>query len=276
MAASSVAPDRRGRCAGSPGRTIRARRFLLLAASLAAPALLAAAPLARSAAVVNGGVVRSAPSWAAGLIGDKGGLCTGVLIAPDLVLSAAHCGQRVLKGSLQAVIGQSDILDEKQGARVKITNTTFHPSEDLAVYRLARSVTQAPILISSTDIGPQSGETPFTYFGYGIQSEPHQPQKIDYLLHSTVGLLTKCRGSGAGTILEPKVCLVSQKMGAPCLGDSGGPLVNARNELTGIFIGNSGRIDGRPICAGSDWVTEPMGDKGIRDWVDQMVQSSGA
>jgi hypothetical protein len=110
--------------------------------------------------------------------------------------------------------------------------------------------------------------------GYGSQSEPGQPLKVDFLLREALGIVTPCAGSGAGRIPEPKKCLVSAKIGAPCQGDAGAPIVNLRYELTGIVIGNLGTIFGQPICDGSQWVVEPMGDQGIRDWVLQQIQKS--
>lgn len=271
----SAAMDRLERPRGWLGWALLGHRSVVLATALLVGMLLVGS-LPRSAAVVNGSPVSGAPSWAVGLVGKTSGLCSGVLIAPNLVLSAAHCRNDYLKGDISAVIGRSDLLNDRQGSMVGVVSVTGHPSEDLAVYRLARSVSQTPIPISRTHIGDGSRDIPFTFQGYGIQSEPTQPMKIDYLLHSAVGQITSCAGSGAGRIPKPKVCLTSVKIGAPCQGDSGGPIVTPGNELAGIFVGNSGAVNGQPICDGSQWITEPMGDAGINGWVSAAIRQSAA
>jgi hypothetical protein len=270
---ASVVFDRLRWRAVLPARAGRRRRLVRVVLLLAS--VLVAGPLmSRSEAVVNGQVVSNAPSWVVGLVGSTEGLCSGVLIAPALVLSAAHCQESTLKGDVTAVIGRSDLLNTSQGSLARVTGVTFHPGEDLAVYALSTAVTQAPIPISASDIGPGSGNIPFFVMGYGVQSEPGQPLKNDFLLRGVVGLVTPCAGSGRGWIPEPKKCLGSAKIGAPCLGDSGAPITNPSHELAGILVAISGIISGQPICDGSQWVVEPMGDQGVRDWVTQQIQKS--
>jgi hypothetical protein len=270
----AVTTSRPGQPPGRRTRASIARRSVVLALPLLLAALLAGSLVPRSAAVVNGSPDSPAPSWAVGLVGSVG-TCSGALIAQNLVLSASHC-QRDLQGDIHAVIGRANLLDDTSGTVVAVSSVTRHPSEDLAVYRLAQRVSQRPIPISRTHIGAASRNIPFTFHGYGIQSEPTQPMKWNYLLYSTVGLVASCAGTGISLILAPKVCLVSVKIGAPCRGDSGGPVVTPNGDLAGIFIGNLGTVAGHGVCDGSQWITEPMADAGINDWVSTAIQQSTA
>src|SRR5258708_14018552 len=62
--------------------------FQILVAALALSTALPASAMVGSAPAIEDGVGRSVVT----IIGSRGTFCSGALIAPDLVLSAAHCG----------------------------------------------------------------------------------------------------------------------------------------------------------------------------------------
>ena len=64
-------------------------------------------------------------SYSVSLKDDWGSFCGGSLIAPDVILSAAHCAG----GDYIAIIGRHD-LDTNEGDEVKISSEIVHDDYD--------------------------------------------------------------------------------------------------------------------------------------------------
>ena len=67
-------------------------------------------------------------SFAVSLADNLGSFCGASLIAPDVVLSAAHCSG----GTYRAIIGRHD-LDTNEGDEVEIKKEILHPEYDASV-----------------------------------------------------------------------------------------------------------------------------------------------
>jgi secreted trypsin-like serine protease len=239
------------------------KRPLLLLAMVASVFLVN--PFVRSAAVINGTVVDPAPSWAVALATDTSPICSGVLIAPNLVLTAGHC-----RAASQALIGRSDLQNLSTGATARVAHVIGHSTKDLAVIVLDRSVSLTPIAIGSDDpISDTMSFVPFTFYGYGRTNDlSGSTPNVDGRLRSAVGLIATC--NPAYGLSAPEFCVKSQKITSPCQGDSGGPLV-ASNHLMGIFKAVF-VPSGNPRCVGSDWRVISVPNREIKQWVDDVME----
>src|SRR4051794_5089638 len=82
-----------------PQRLVRSRPLRMALALVAALGLLVGVPVARSSAIINGNTPTTSPTWAVNLLHAEGRtafpMCSGVLIASNLVLTAEHCDEQL-------------------------------------------------------------------------------------------------------------------------------------------------------------------------------------
>lgn len=209
------------------------RGLAALAATAAGLALTAppasALPLDRH---IVGGSPASAPyPWAAALgdTGRTGSFCTGSLVAPSWVVTAAHCLDGAGDPATVTVrIGSPD--RDRGGSASPAVRLVVNPGYDrrtlhgdLALVRLRDSVPEEPVRVLID--GPAPGDVT-RLLGWGQTCPtPACDAGSNGLKQLDAGVVdpSRCRGSGIDPSTE--LCVVAGPGDGPCHGDSGGPAV---------------------------------------------------
>ncbi|EDY50566.1 serine protease [Streptomyces clavuligerus] len=238
----------------------------LLPAGLVAP-LAVPAPAAADSVVVGGRPVRTAESpWVVALSsrdrfgGTRGGqFCGGVVVAPDRVMTAAHCLSRAVLGEevrdvpdLRIISGRTE-LTGSGGVEVAVTDTWVSPqydpvtnSADLALLTLADPL-PASRVITVAPVGDPAYTPGTTASVYGWGDTTGEGAYATSLRAAQVSVLsdTTCHRAYPGGldgryIAATMLCAGDSRGGRDaCQGDSGGPLV-AKGRLIGLVSWGSG------------------------------------
>jgi secreted trypsin-like serine protease len=173
-------------------------------------------------------------------------LCTGVVIASDLVLTAAHCVLENGKYRLVAFEGRRTVV--KDVARV-VPHPQFSPridAPDLALVKLATppSPKLIPAAFSDRRAPPSVGER-FLVAGFGVATQGER--KSAGTLRAATLVVTDRPSSQQLSLIDPKKLGASAGLGV-CNGDSGGPVFDERDRALVGIVSWTGRTDAEPVC----------------------------
>ncbi|TCP56221.1 chymotrypsin [Tamaricihabitans halophyticus] len=166
--------------------------------------------------------------------------CGGSIVAPNKVVTAAHCVPDAQPDAVQVVSGRTTMSTD-EGTVTDVSDIWVHPDfqnvttgSDVAVLTLASEVAEQPIeLAKADDPGYQAG-TDSTILGWGTTTEGGQAS--DVLQKATVPVNSDEDCSAGYNEYDPEsmVCAGLPDGGVDaCQGDSGGPMV-AGGKLIGV------------------------------------------
>jgi hypothetical protein len=176
------------------------------------------------------------------------GLCSATLIAPDLVLTTAHCFPTTTTEAV--VIFGADV--QAPVAALEVWTIAVHPQLDLALLRLESDARQLldvhPIPVGGeVDLAPES---PVQIAGFGFSAE------------NIVGI-KQFATSRVQEFRDSEFVVFAHHRAGACAGDSGGPAL-VRNA-TGHVVLAGVLSHGSLSCAGSDSYVSVAE---ARDWLE--------
>src|SRR4051812_17989128 len=262
--------------------------------------LLLALPSSASAIVGGQPATRDYPHMAALLYEPAGGssydfTCGASLVAPDMVLTAAHCvtddrdgdqrNEVVPASSLRVVLGTKKLSAASSGETLAVTEVLREPaydestdSFDVALLRLERASRSTPIRIAgAADRGLWAAGGAVTVTGWGTQLFP-DPAGLtisDELREVTVHARSdaECASSAVLDTFDPHTMLCAGEPSGgkdACQGDSGGPLMGSgpSGALTLVGVVSKGMGCGFPTQYG---VYGRVGDGPLHAWIDAQL-----
>ena len=188
--------------------------------------------------IINGSLTQAGSyPWMVSLQTTDGQhFCGGSLISDQWVMTAAHCVEDTQASSVNAVVGEYNLIDNNDGGEKRqISKILIHPKRnannndyDIALLKLSSSVTGTSISkVTSSIMREIALGTKFTVMGWGNMSTSAEsyPEKL-YEVQVPLVSNAKCNKSYNNEITNNMLCAGFPEGGKDsCQGDSGGPLV---------------------------------------------------
>lgn len=206
--------------------------------------------------------------------GSWWGTCSGVVVAPDAVLTAGHCVRSATLGELQVrsvQVGHPRAHPERATVREVVVHPGFdaqHPERghDLAVLRLNAPLTRAqPVPLAALSDNVMLAGPRVRILGFGVTRSGGRGSA--QLREASLESLSPfhCFSGDVQGMAQTRFCAASPDAGV-CPGDSGAPAllsVNGVEHVVGIV---SLAVDNSSRCVESAAVITRV--SAFREWVD--------
>jgi len=241
----------------------------LFAAALAAPASAMVGGAREAAGDVGRAVVT--------IVGSRGNFCSGALIAPDLVLSAAHC---VGPGADYKIVHYDA---QRQPSLRDVARVAAHPdfdiraiqghraSADVALLQLAKPLPgKMPLPLGAPRDPLQAGQS-FSVAGIGVTQRGDG--KSGGTARSAALVATGQPGRLQIRLVDPATANTRDGLGA-CTGDSGGPALQQQDGRA-VIVGVVSWSTGAGNVAGCGGLTGVTPLTLYRDWIARTARAWG-
>jgi secreted trypsin-like serine protease len=212
------------------------------------------------------------------IVGSRGNSCTGVALAPDLVLTVAHC---VSPGAEYRIV---EFDAAHQPALKPITTVVRHPSFKLETMLAHRATADVALLKLSAPLAAHAVPVPltarstfavgerFTVVGYGVTVRGDG--KTGGTVRSANLVSTGRPGTLQVRLVDPATAGERPGLGA-CTGDSGAPAFEengGKPTVVGVVSWSTGP-GGRDGCGGLTGLTPLVL---YRDWISATARKLGS
>jgi secreted trypsin-like serine protease len=205
-------------------------------------------------------------------------ICGATLIAPDIILTAAHCvTQPELIGHFRVVVGEYHLQDHMDtGETFYIENMDTHPQyivtntyvdNDAMIMKISGRSYHEPVMLNIKHNVPTK-DNRLTVMGWGsvdvkgeYLSNVLQEVDLNYLFK------WECKKEGIQTVTNNMLCAFDQDLDNisedSCYGDSGGPLIIKKDNAQDLQVGIVSY--GTEICAEHPGIYTRISS--IYDWI---------